>query len=78
MWKAAPPYKTVAEFLNDLDKRNIKVGSIPVPANMRRAEFTDLYNNEWQAMVYGEKPFDKDAVAALQQKLQAIMDKPLP
>jgi len=78
VWKAAPPYKTVAEFLNDLDKRNIKVGSPPVPANTRRAEFDDLYNNEWQAMVYGEKPYDKDAVAALQQKLQAVMDKPLP
>jgi multiple sugar transport system substrate-binding protein len=78
VWKAAPPYKTLALFLDDLDKRNVKIGSIPVPANTRRAEYDDLYNNEWAAMVYGEKPFDKDGVAALNKKLQAIMDKPLP
>lgn len=75
---ACPPYKTLADFLNDMEKKGLKVGATPVPMNTRRAEYDDLYNNEWQAMVYGEKPYDDNAVNALQQKLQAIMDKPLP
>ena len=78
VWKLAPPYKTLATFLNDLEKRGQKPGGIPVPANSRRAEFADLYNNEWPAMLYGEKPYTKQTVSELQQKLQAIMEKPPP
>jgi len=78
VWKAAPPYKTDALFWDSLDKAGIKVGSIPVPANTRRAEFDDLYNNEWAAMAYNEKPYGKEAMVALGQKLQAIVDKGLP
>ena len=78
VWKAGPIYKTCAEFWNKLDKEGVKFGANPVPRNTRIQEFSDLYNNEWAAMVYGEKPYDKQAVADLQKKLQAIMDKPMP
>jgi len=78
VWKAAPPYKTIATFLDELDKQNRPVGTLPVPVNTRRAEFDDLYNNEFAAMAYGEKPYDKNALADLQKKLQAIVDKPAP
>jgi len=78
VWKAAPPYKTDALFWDELDQKAIKVGSIPVPANTRRAEFDDLFNNEFAAMAYGEKPFGKEELVALGKKLQAVMDKSMP
>jgi ABC-type glycerol-3-phosphate transport system substrate-binding protein len=55
-----------------------EIGSIPVPYNTRRGEFSDMYGNEWQAMLYGDKPYDQANVDALQKALQAIMDKSVP
>ena len=74
VWKANPPYKVDAQWWDTLTE----VGNMPVPANTRLQEFSDAYNNGWQAMAYGTTPFTKDNVDALQQKLQAILDKPLP
>jgi len=53
-------------------------GKLPVPANTRRAEFYDLYANDYAAMLYGDKPWDQANVDKLQADLQAIMDKPMP
>jgi ABC-type glycerol-3-phosphate transport system substrate-binding protein len=55
-----------------------EIGSMPVPYNTRRAEFADMYDNEWQAMLYGDKPYDQPNIDALQKQLQEIMDKPVP
>jgi ABC-type glycerol-3-phosphate transport system substrate-binding protein len=76
VWKVNPPYKTVALQLNDLKAKGAKMGSIAVPANSRRLEFWDAFDSDFGAMLYGDKPFDKNGILALQQKLQAIMDKP--
>ena len=75
VWKVNPPYKTVALQLNDLKAKGAKMGSIAVPANGRRLEFWDAFDADFGAMLYGDKPFDKNGLNALQQKLQAIMDK---
>jgi len=74
VWKINPPYKVDAEWWDTLTE----VGNMPVPANTRHQEFFDAYNNGWQAMAYGTVPYTKENIEALQKKLQAIMDKPLP
>ena len=76
MWAECPIYEVVAKSWAKLKPEDI--GSIPVPANTRRGELHDLYNNEWQAMLYGDKPYDQANVDKLQKDLQAIFDKPLP
>lgn len=74
VWKTNPPYKVDAEWWDTLHQ----VGNIPVPANTRQQEFSDAYNNGWQAMAYNTTPFSDPNVQALQKKLQDIMNKPLP
>jgi multiple sugar transport system substrate-binding protein len=74
VWKVNPPYQVDAQWWDTLTT----VGNIPVPANTRHQEFSDAYNNGWQAMAYNTTPFNDTNVQALHKKLQDIMDKPLP
>jgi len=74
VWKANPPYQIDAQWWDTLKE----VGNIPVPTNTRQQEFSDAYNNGWQAIAYNTTPFTDTNVQALQKKLQDIMDKPLP
>jgi len=76
VWAECPIYEVVAKAWAKLKPEDI--GSIPVPANTRRGELHDLYNNEWQAMLYGDKPFDQANVDKLHGDMQAIFDKPMP
>ena len=54
------------------------VGGITVPANTRKGEFWDTYDNEWNALREGDKAFNQASADTLADSLQAIMDKPLP
>ncbi len=74
VWKINPPYEVDAKWWDTLTQ----VGNMPVPSNTRQQEYSDAYNNGWQAMAYNTTPFNKDNVEALQKKLQGIMDKALP
>jgi ABC-type glycerol-3-phosphate transport system substrate-binding protein len=76
VWEENPIYKSCALAWKDLTTED--VGPMPVPMNTRRAEFFDLFGNEWQAMLFGDKPYDDANVTKLQEGLQAIMDKPAP
>ncbi len=76
VWEANPPYKNLAEFWDTLTPEDS--GSVPVPANTRKGEFWDIYNNEWDALREGDNPFDQANIDKLNDDLQAIMDKPLP
>ncbi|MBV7334542.1 extracellular solute-binding protein [Chloroflexi bacterium TSY] len=76
VWEENPPYKNLAEVWDTLTTDDF--GSVPVPANTRKGEFWDLYNNEWPAMREGDKEFSEGNINALHDDLQAIMDKPLP
>jgi ABC-type glycerol-3-phosphate transport system substrate-binding protein len=71
-----PSYANCAKAWDTLKEG--EVGSMPVPYNTRRAEFSDKYGNDWQAMLYGDKPYDNAGVEELQNELQAIMDKAVP
>jgi hypothetical protein len=72
--KVNPPYKVDIEWWDTLTQ----IGNIPVPTNTRHQEFSDAYDNGWQAMAYNTTPFTKENVNTLQKQLQDIMDKPLP
>lgn len=74
--KVNPCYKNCADAWATLPLE--KWGNLGVPYNTRRQEFDDMYNNEWQKMLYGDVPFDQANVDKLQKELQAIMDKPVP
>ena len=76
VWDACPPYKNLALFWDTLKPED--EGSVPIPANTRVTEYWDTYNNEWQAMREGDKPFDDANIGTLDASLQAIMDKPVP
>ncbi|HXF63573.1 MAG TPA: extracellular solute-binding protein [Caldilineaceae bacterium] len=76
VWEVNPPYKNLALFWDTLTPED--AGSVPVPANTRKGEFWDLYNNEWTALREGDKPFDEANISKLDADLQAIMDKPVP
>jgi len=76
VWAANPIHEGVAKSWAGITKET--AGVIPVPFNTRRAEFHDYYNNEWNAMLYGDKPYDQAGMDKLDAALQAIMDKPLP
>lgn len=76
VWAANPIYEDCAKAWSEIPVEEF--GNIPVPTNARRAEFHDLFNNEWQAMLYGDKPYNQANVDKLQADLQAIMDKPMP
>lgn len=70
-----PPYCNIAKYWDTIKPEDY--GPIPVPLNGRRAEYWDIYNNEWAAMREGDKPFDQAAIDKLQADLQAVMDKPV-
>ncbi|MFH1140917.1 MAG: extracellular solute-binding protein [Chloroflexota bacterium] len=76
VWKAGPIYEHTAKAWAKLTPET--AGVIPCPLNTRRAEFHDYFNNEWAAILFGDKPYDQAGVDKLQKELQAIMDKPLP
>jgi ABC-type glycerol-3-phosphate transport system substrate-binding protein len=76
--KAAPPYAVIGDLLNEFVQKGWKFGDIPVPSNTRFTEFTDKHTNDWQAMKFGEKPFNSDTLNQLHKDLQAIMDLPMP
>jgi len=73
---ANPLYGNAAKFWLSMKPEDF--GNLPVPANTRRGEFWDLYDNEWAALRDGDRPFDQAAIDKLTADLQAIMDKPLP
>ncbi|MBN1400620.1 MAG: extracellular solute-binding protein [Anaerolineae bacterium] len=76
VWAVNPIHEHTAKAFNKLTSET--AGAIPCPLNTRRAEFYDYFDNEWQAMLYGDAPYDQAGVDKLQAELQAIMDKPLP
>ncbi|MBC7234683.1 MAG: hypothetical protein H5T69_02490, partial [Chloroflexi bacterium] len=78
VWEACPPYKDDALAWDTIDWGKLETWVMPVPANTRRAEFSDKYGNEWNGMLYGQVPYDQANVDKLQKELQEIMDKPLP
>jgi hypothetical protein len=78
VWEACPPYKDCALAYDTIPWGEIETWSMPVPANTRRAEFNDLFSNEWSGMLYGQRPYDQSNIDALQAELQAIVDKPMP
>jgi multiple sugar transport system substrate-binding protein len=75
VWEVNPPYRNLALFWGTLTEEDF--GSVPVPRNARRGEYWDTYNNEWDAMREGDKPFNDANINALNDELQAIMDLPL-
>ena len=76
VWAANPIYEHCAKAWDKITSET--AGVIPCPTNTRRAEFHDYFNNEWAAMLFGDKPYDQAGVDELQKALQAIMDKPTP
>jgi ABC-type glycerol-3-phosphate transport system substrate-binding protein len=76
VWAANPIYEHTAKAWSKLTPET--AGVIPSPVNTRRAEFHDYFNNEWAAILFGDKPYDQAGVDKLQTELQAIMDKPMP
>lgn len=78
VWEACPPYKNCALAWATIDWGKLETWVMPVPANTRRGEFDSKYGNEWNGMLYGQRPYDQANVEALQKDLQAIMDKPMP
>lgn len=76
VWAANPIHEHTAKAWAKLTPET--AGTIPCPLNTRRAEFHDYFNNEWAAMLFGDKPYDQANVDKLHKDLQAIMDKPMP
>jgi len=76
VWEINPCYKNDALFWDTLTPEDY--GAVPVPANTRKGEFWDVYNNEWVAMREGIAPFNEATAGELEASLQEILDKPMP
>jgi multiple sugar transport system substrate-binding protein len=61
----------VGDWLAD----GVNRGPFPMPWNLRYAELHDTYNNNSQAMYYGDTPFE-EAVQILDEECQKIMELP--
>jgi len=51
--------------------------NFPLPDNLNYAELQDTWNNVSPDLFYGDVPFDQ-GMKAVQDKCQAILDKPRP
>ena len=64
-------WKRVGDWMAD----GVNRGPFPMPYNLRFAELHDVYNNNSQAMYYGDTPFE-EAAQILQDECQKIMELP--
>ena len=62
-------WKRVGDWMAD----GVNRGPFPMPWNLRFAELHDVYNNNSQAMWYGDTPFE-EAAQILQDECQKIME----
>jgi len=51
--------------------------NFPLPGNGRYSELQDVWSNQTQPLFYGDAPFDQ-AIKAVQEAAQAVLDKPWP
>ena len=53
-------------------------GQFPMPANMRYLEYQDVGNAEYAKLGYGDVDYNEANVAAAENKVQVVLDLPMP